>query len=147
MVDRRVEVDVVDDLDGQQHVHLVERVQQRRAARRRSSSSATRLAHRPAAAARHQHVERRAGGEVEVDAGGDEIDDVVTDAHADTRLLVARPEDAERQVLEREVRPLGNRRPRSLIAGHLIEFLPHVAEHSVNIGSSVMRSSWSACSS
>ena len=37
---------------------------------------------------------------------------VVADAHDDARLAVAQPEHAERQVLDRELRPLGNGRPR-----------------------------------
>ena len=110
MVDRRVEVDEVDDLDGHQHVDVVEREQQVGSLGSREELGDT-VAQRPAATAGHQGVERRSGRQVEVEASGHEIDDVVADAGADTGLLVSWPEDAEGKVLDREVGTVGDRRP------------------------------------
>ena len=110
VVDRGVEVDVVAHLHRQQHVDVTDRVQQVEAVGS-AEQLADAVAQGAATSARHQGVERRSRRQVELDAGGDEVDDVVADAHADPWLLVARAEHAERQVLDGKVRSLRHRRP------------------------------------
>ena len=109
MVDRRVRVDVVRDLERQQHLAVFDWMQQVLAFRT-DKQLADLGAH--VTARSHERVQRGLVGQRDRDARRDEVDHVIADADNDARRRATDARDAERKVLEWEVGPVGDRRPR-----------------------------------
>jgi hypothetical protein len=114
VMERRVEVDVVADVDRQQHFDIVDVMQQIRA-RAPGQHLGRALAQLTPSTRRHQFVQRRPRGDLRRDAGRGQVEHVVADAHDDTRLLPEGTHDTERKILDREVAVVGDRHP----SGHL----------------------------
>jgi hypothetical protein len=112
MVDRRVEVDVVADRERHPHVDVGDIVQEVRALDA-GQQLAGPLADLAPATGFHQRVERRLTGQFGCDACRAQVEHAVADADDDSRRGVAGidEDDTERQVLEREVRALGDLHP------------------------------------